>query len=585
MVFFGSAEQASPRTSLLTLVILIVFGIPSHCLGQGLQPDEPRSDTVHGTVINAATGAPIPRALVFTRDNHVATLTDGEGHFELTLPKQLDSMGSVFSLSGPVSATPRIYRRRGRSVMLSARKPGFLEDVSAQVNPVQSSGDDITIALSPEAIIKGRITLASGDAALGIRVQLFSRQVQDGFPRWLQGPSVAANFSGEFRFAELRAGSYKLVTNEFMDNDPITNLPGSQQNGYPPVYYPGSPDFSAASAIQLIAGQEFEADLSLTRQPYFPVRIPVGNTEGVGGLNVSVQGQRGPGYSLGYNGTNQRIEGLLPNGSYIVEANTFGRDVGHTPLHGSVALRVTETSLMGPVMALAPTSSIQLNVKEDFTDSSWNGSMTWHINDKTFSVQGPRVYLSANLENADELAQPRNGSIRMPQGPNDESLVIENLAPGRYWLRLHTGRGYIASATQGATDLLHWPLTVGSGPAPPIEITLRDDFAELDGTITALAHQSTPNADSVESTPPWIYCVPLPDSAGELVQSEVSNDGRFTYPQMPPGDYRVLAFSRHQPQLPYRDPEAMKVYESKGQVVHLTAGQKTAVQVQTVLSE
>jgi hypothetical protein len=32
--------------------------------------------------------------------------------------------------------------------------------------------------------------------------------------------------------------------------------------------------------------------------------------------------------------------------------------------------------------------------------------------------------------------------------------------------------------------------------------------------------------------------------------------------------------------IPYRDAEAMRTYENKGQVVHLSAGQKTNVQLQ-----
>jgi hypothetical protein len=53
---------------------------------------------------------------------------------------------------------------------------------------------------------------------------------------------------------------------------------------------------------------------------------------------------------------------------------------------------------------------------------------------------------------------------------------------------------------------------------------------------------------------------------------------------MPPGVYRVLAFANQQPNLPYRDAEAMRAYESKGQVVHLSAGQKASVQLQLIPS-
>jgi hypothetical protein len=133
--------------------------------------------------------------------------------------------------------------------------------------------------------------------------------------------------------------------------------------------------------------------------------------------------------------------------------------------------------------------------------------------------------------------------------------------------------------------VLHQPITVGSGQAALIDITLRDDTAELDGTVTPLAQQSALNASASDLRQAWVYAVPLPDSSGEFMQIGLASDGKFVNPRMAPGDYRILAFYNDQPQLPYRDAEAMKAYESKGQVVHLTAGQKTTIQVQTILSE
>src|SRR5258708_23971704 len=109
-----------------------------------------------------------------------------------------------------------------------------------------------------------------------------------------------------------------------MDNDPADTVPGSQLYGFPPVYYPGVADFAAASTIQLTAGQTFQADLSLLRQPYYPVRIPLTNAELNGGMPIFVSGhgQRGSGYSLGYNGGKHWNEGPLPNANYLVGAET-----------------------------------------------------------------------------------------------------------------------------------------------------------------------------------------------------------------------------------------------------------------------
>jgi hypothetical protein len=577
MTFFRIAKPISLRALPLCLVVLLP--VASRCFGQALPSDKPKSETVRGTVINAVTQAPIPRALVATSDNRAGVLTDAEGHFEITLPAiENGSAGDGMIFSGQ-RLFP--YARHGNAYWFTARKPGFLDGPDTRAHVAPSSGDDLTIALIPEAIIKGRITLASGDAPLGVMVQLFSRQVREGLPRWTPSSTVRANSAGEFRFAELEPGSYRLVTQEYMDNDPLTNVPGSQLYGFPPVYYPAGSDFSAAPTIELSAGQEFQADISLARQPYYPVKIPVAGAETTGGLNISVQGQRGPGYRLGQNAAQQTIVGLLPNGIYVVEASTFGQN----SVSGSISIRVNGAPVDGPALTLVPKSSVTLDVREEFTDTSWNGSASWNDGKHTFSLHGPRTYLQATVESADDLAQPRFGSIRPPTGSNDESLVIEDLSPGRYWLRLHTSRGYIASATQGSTDLLRQPLTIGSGTAAPIEVRVRDDGAELDGTVTALAGQSAPSDGSAEPPALWVYCVPLPDSPGELTQFGVSSDGKFTSLRMAPGDYRVLAFSTAQLHLPYRDAEAMKAYDSKGPVVHLTAGQKATVQVQTSSNE
>ena len=582
MMFFRIAKPIFLRRLPLCFVAMLVVATQS--LGQAAPSSEPQSETVRGTVINAVTQAPIPRVLVVTSDDRAGVLTDGEGRFEITLPATESGSavgGMIFS--GGHTRRPWPYAKHGNAYWFDARKPGFLDDPNGRAHVAPSSGDDLTITLIPEAIIKGRITLASGDAPLGVMVQLFSLQVREGLPRWTPSSTVRANSAGEFRFAELEPGSYRLATQEYMDNDPLTNIPGSQVYGFPPVYYPGASDFSAASTIELTAGQEFQADISVARQPYYPVKIPVAGAETTGGLNISVQGQRGPGYRLGQNAAQQAIVGLLPNGIYVVEASTFGQN----SVSGSVNIRVNGAAVDGPALTLVPKSSVRLDVREEFTDTSWNTSASWNDGKHTFSLHGPRIYLQATVESADDLEQPRFGTIRPPTGSNDDSLVIEDLSPGRYWLRLHTSRGYIASATQGSTDLLRQPLTIGSSTATPIEVRVRDDVAELDGTVATLALQSAtaPGDGSADAAAVWMYLVPLPGGSGEFREITVSSGSEFTSPGMAPGDYRVLAFSTAQPRLPYRDAEAMKAYESKGPVVHLAAGQKTTVQVETISSE
>lgn len=590
----GTSLRCARRWPRMCLVLqptafLLVMLVAAGCIaaaqnsGQDVQPAESDS-SVHGTVINAVTRAPVARALVYSPDNRYATLTDGEGHFEFALPKASPEpqSGMLFSGPGPVPQ-PWTFGRLGIPFWFVARKPGFLDDPDANRQAEVSSGGEITISLMPEALIKGRVTFSAAEAAAGITVQLLTRQVQEGLPRWIPGMAVRANSNGEFRFAELLPGTYKIVTHEWMENDPLTAVPGSQLYGYAPVYFPGVADFAAASAIQLSAGQTFEADLSLTRQPYFPVKIPVENAEVRGmNVNVSVQGHRGPGYSLGYNPSTQRIEGLLPNGNYLVEAATYGP----TPATGTVSLAVAGGPAEGPTMTLIPGSSLRLEVKEEFSDTKWRGETFWNDGKRNFTFRhGPRSYLQVRAEATDDFEHPRNVMIRPPTGPEDDSLVLENLAPGRYWLLLSSGRGYVASATMGGVDLLREPLVVGAGTSAPVEIVMRDDSAQLEGTVAGISAQPTTTAGSATSgfqpSQVWVYCIPLPDSPGRFQQIGVSSDGNFSYPIVP-GTYRLLTFRNQQPNLPYRDAEAMRAYETKGQVIHLAAGEKANVQLQPI---
>jgi hypothetical protein len=81
-----------------------------------------------------------------------------------------------------------------------------------------------------------------------------------------------------------------------------------------------------------------------------------------------------------------------------------------------------------------------------------------------------------------------------------------------------------------------------------------------------------------------VYCVPLANDGGPARWFNGRVNGHHVLQQVPPGDYRILAFDTPQ-QLEYRNPAAMRAYESKGQVVHVTPGQKAQVRLRAIGSE
>ena len=582
--------------------LLLLAGLyDEQARAQSAPSPEQQKNTIHGVVVNSVTREPVGRALVFSPDNRFATFADDQGHFEFTFPQATADPTAPSNEPSPTSpgevrVEPANFNFPG---VLMARKPGFLssENRSWMSNWVLVTKEkDLTITLVPEGLIVGRVILPTSSASDRIEVELYRRQVQEGRVYWIKAGSERTRANGDFRFAELEAGTYKLLTREMMDRDPLTFDPQGPLHGYPPVYFPNAPDFATAGSIQLTPGVTFQAELSPLRQPYYPVKVAVTNgpPDVPLNINVSVQGRKGPGYSLGYNDRDQRIEGLLPNGTYVVEASNDGLN----PAGGSATITVKGAALEGLTMTLVPHSSVRVNAKLDFKPDPDSDPQSDSIRQNVLqSGQWRRQNLNLRLEPADEFAEGNIPQLRPPTELHDDSLVFDNVGPGRYWVRIDSSRGFAASIRSGESDLLRQPLTVGLGSSLVVDVTMRDDGAEIVGAIEGLGGNSGRTGDAPVSSPgsfivgfssgeapAFVYCLPLPDSTGQFRQAWVSPDGKFNLQQVPPGAYRVLAFDRQQPALEYRNREAMRAYEVMGQVVRLVAGQKENLRLQPISS-
>lgn len=571
------SKHVYPRSPLWPLAFVVVLSVwcanSQPASAQSAQPENKPADSIHGIVVNRVTHEPIGRALVYSLDNRFATVTDSEGRFEFSFAepenKNRDESGSANKISS-----------QGRNLPgLMARKPGFLNNQITERLELVTAGIEITLSLTPEALIVGRVVLPSAEASDTIQLELYRREVKEGRAHWILAGSTSTKSNGEFRFAELPAGKYKLLTRELLDRDPLIFDPRGQLYGYPPVYFPAATDFAGGETIQLEAGQIFQANLSLVRRAYYPIKVPVANPSPGPGVNVvvSVQGHRGPGYALGYDHREQTIEGMLPSGNYTLEASSFGSNSAS----GLLNINVKNAAFEGSRMTLLPNGSISVNVKEEFTSTEdASATRTFRVNGELReNPQGPRNYLpTLRLEPADDFGQEWTASLRLP-ARTDDALTIDGVQPGRYWVRADASRGFVASMTSGTTDLQHQLLVVGlGGSSPPIEITMRDGTAEIDGTVDGVAASGS----GTETASTRVYCIPLPDSSGEFKEVWVQPDGKFGPQELPPGTYRVLAFDRPQPELEYRNPEAMRAYDAKGQLVRLVAGQKDHLQLEPI---
>lgn len=497
--------------------------------------------SVHGTVLNRLTHQPIGRALVFTLDQQYATLTDDRGHFEFKFPPPPESGAAenATSATAPEALRARQLRmlRNGQAHIFMARKPGFLENArNPSHNPATNGQTDFTIYLDPESLIVGYVRPQASASDLRFPVELYRQASIEGRENWTQVDNFTTWADGEFRFSNLSPGTYKLVTREQIDRDPFTFSPGEQLFGYTPTFSPGTSDFSSVTAIHLASGETFQANISPTRREYYPVKIPIANSEGSQQLLVHVYplGHPGPGYSLGFNDAEQSIQGMLPDGSYTLQVETQGQP-GSTGIQN---FSVHGTALEGLPLNLIPNPSLTVNVHEEFKSgqSVFENNPAGLQDGSSNSASVARANISVMLFPAEDFGSAPGANSQPLDGSQQHVLLVPNVRPGRYRVRVESGVGFAASVLSGGTNLLQDPLVVEIGAAnSPIEVTLRDDGAEVSGDVedATKPDRSSPQ-NGAGYTQCHIYFLPLDVGSGRFRVAIAAPDGTFSQPQLPP---------------------------------------------------
>jgi hypothetical protein len=554
------------RACVFSMTIAAVILSASPLASAQANQDQPDTiNLVRGHVLNSVTKAPVSRALVIADGNQYATFTDDQGRFEF----------HIHELSQPNNVPQAGMMIMERS--LTARKPGYLDAqrmATAMFLPgsANSESKDLALYLVPESRIVGHVEIPGSEGDVRIICQLYRRNVADGNEKWSPAGTFRTWSNGEFRFSDLEAGTYKLITQEQMDRDSMIPVPGRPLFGYPPMYYPNTTDFSAATPILVKPGETVELNLTVARHPYYPVRIAVTNAPDIRRINLTVSpmGHHGPGWSLGYNPMDGSIEGLLPDGNYTVELESFGDN----PSAGIVNFAVRGRPLQGATLNVVPLAPIPVNVHEEF-QSNQNGPRNEFHSSSDFQVR---------LTPLEELASSPDHFAQPLQGSEDHALIFKDVPPGRYRIHVISAGGYASSIDYGGVDLLKQPLVVGLGGAgPPIEITLRNDGAEINGTVQQSANTESDTTQQNGSTAPrYVYLLSLETLPGQTWASTTWNGSSFHFEQIPPGDYLLLAFEAEQVDLHPNNADKLEALESKGQIIHLEVGQKANVSLKLI---
>jgi hypothetical protein len=508
---------------------------------------------VRGVVENSLTHQPIARALVESRGNGV--LTDGEGRFELNLAAGY--------------------------TQIRARRPGFGDGRGTwRLLEVGPDMPDLTLPLTPSAAITGHVTLPDGEPAEGIHVYAYRRRASEGHMRWMMEGGMQTNSVGAFRFLQLQApGTYIVCTllareHEGFDTASIPVF------GYAETCLPGNTDFASAAPMNLVAGQQAEMELTLTRQRFYPVTIAVTNRQTDAHVQFELHDRSGQsaGVTTRWNQQRGAVESVLPNGSYTTDVRSIG---GDTVLRGHLDFRVADGPAQGLTVGVGPQHEVQVEIRKDFTvaqNGQGEGVAFTPANDN-----GPGVYLS--LIPADgTLEGGGGGGLRHPDGSNDNSLYEMDVSrPGRYWVQASAAEGYVSSISSGGVDLAHEPLSVGASfSAAPIEITLRNDAGQIECAFDTPAGAEDGSAVGMTARI-FAYAIPLFPNPARTPQISTQGAGQVIFPNLAPGRYLVVAFDANQ-EIDRDDAQGIARLSALGHTVTVQAGSTANVKLDVVLS-
>jgi protocatechuate 3,4-dioxygenase beta subunit len=456
---------------------------------------------------------------------------------------------------------------------------------------------ELRLALTPTAAISGRITGPAGDPIGNADVVAFKSSFRSGVRTLSAVRAVRTNDLGEYRLFWLTPGEYYVgvqaadgvVTTTILNNIDgtdssslfitrrtnrfVTTLPFSTSNG-PGLanlitYFPGSIEGLAAQPIGLKAGADIR-NVNISVAPIQTSRVSgiVASQGGTSPVQIRLLRSNQPPFQQYSASTDPNtgafeMTGVIP-GPYIVFANGPRGQSGQ--LSFEVKNDVTLSVTLKPEVALA----IRIRME-----------------DQKANEADPRV----SRLRVDIVADPWiNGAFSNRSTVPASGLLTASLPTGNYRVYVppvlsQQGAGqlaqelqniYVQSIKLGSVDVLNSGLHLDGQPDGTLEIVLGSKPATVSGRAVS---------DKQEPVPSAVLVLMPNENQGfrqDMLRVAVADQsGRFTFPQIVPGDYRLFAWDDLEMDA-WLDPEFLKAFESRSVPLHVVEASEIQVEIPTL---
>jgi protocatechuate 3,4-dioxygenase beta subunit len=522
---------------------------------------------IEGQVITL-TGEPVKKAAVRLQGNSTARNAGGGPTMPTAYTAQSDAAGNfVFEDVEPGRYT------------LSADRGGFVRGVyglraSTNTAPMltliagqKMSG--LSIKLTPEGSISGKITDEDGDAVGRAQVVIYQSRYENG-RRYLAMAGSAVNSTatdGTFQFSGLTAGRYYLNANDLqgfvLTGPPDTPGTKGPDMSYVATFYPNGTDSSRAVGIDVTPGNEVRGiDIQLQKARIFRVHGRLDSNAPSTNMALQLVPQDSPdAWILNSSRTMSQVqpdgtfvfEHVL-SGTYLIRSQGFrsnSESGSSTLLFSRQLLTVSNANVDNVEVRLIPAGEISGKiVMEGREPAAQSGTSLART---TIGLAPVQIGFAGNIGT---------------QSNGDGTFLIKNVPPDIYRVNVNAlpSGTYVKSIRFGGADVTKSALDTTSGASGQLEVLLSPEAADLSGIV----HNA--QGDVVAGVPVSLWEPDTPNTLPDaLVNRSATTDqnGHFQIGNLAPGEYRVAAWEQTNPNI--QDPQFRAKFDSQAATVKLTA--------------